>query len=218
MEPKLSQEKIIETAFQLLQETPNLEKLSMRNIAKKIGVQAPALYWYFQNKQALLQSMAETIESQFQEPTQQSDWKQTLFQYMENYYDLYQQIPCALQIELHTIPSSPARLLHHNNMLGILRDAGFSVEASFTALSSLRHLLFGLLVDAHEEQQINNKITEGDQYLTQQVVLMRQYVQEQQLNHVAESFTYRQQENQRDAFRKMIRFFLNSLAQEQQEQ
>jgi predicted DNA-binding protein YlxM (UPF0122 family) len=42
--------------------------LSMRKVAKQLGVQAPAIYWYFKNKQALLQSMAEAIEEHFQEP------------------------------------------------------------------------------------------------------------------------------------------------------
>ncbi|MBL1227653.1 TetR family transcriptional regulator [Enterococcus sp. BWB1-3] len=214
METKLSREKIIKTAFQLLEETPDIKRLSMRNIAKKIGVQAPALYWYFQNKQALLQSMAEDIESQLQEPDLQENWKDTLFLYMENYYELYQRIPCALEIEIQTIPSSPSRLIHYNNMLGVLRMAGFSVETSFTAVSSLRHLLFGLLVDAHEEQQIYSKILNGDQYLSQQVVLMKQSIQEHQLKHVEESFRYRQNEKHKDIFRKMITLFLNSLETE----
>lgn len=62
MEPKLSKDTIIAAAFSLLEKSPTLEQLSMRKVAKQLGVQAPAIYWYFKNKQALLQSMAEAIE------------------------------------------------------------------------------------------------------------------------------------------------------------
>lgn len=211
MENKLSREKIIEAAFQLLEETPDIEKLSMRKIAKKIDVQAPALYWYFQNKQALLQSMAEEIERHFQTPEHTDDWKQVLFAYMENYYDLYRQFPCALEIEMNTIPSSPLRLTRYNDLLGILRTAGFSIEASCIAVSALQHLLFGLLIDITEEKQLYSKILNGDSYLSQQVVLMKQYITDNQLTYVEESFAYRQQKKQKDTFKRMIRLFLDSL-------
>ncbi len=65
MEPKLSKDTIIAAAFSLLEKSPTLEQLSMRKVAKQLGVQAPAIYWYFKNKQALLQSMAEAIEEHF---------------------------------------------------------------------------------------------------------------------------------------------------------
>ncbi|MGH2155896.1 TetR/AcrR family transcriptional regulator, partial [Enterococcus faecalis] len=59
MEPKLSQDTIIAAAFSLLEKSPTFEQLSMRKVTKQLGVQAPGIYWYFKNKQALLQSMAE---------------------------------------------------------------------------------------------------------------------------------------------------------------
>ena len=55
LETKLSQEIIIQTAFAILAETQELSKLSMRNLAFKANVKAPAIYWYFKNKQELLQ-------------------------------------------------------------------------------------------------------------------------------------------------------------------
>ena len=100
MEPKLSKDTIIAAAFSLLEKSPTLEQLSMRKVAKQLGVQAPAIYWYFKNKQALLQSMAEAIEEHFQEPALCGEWYSDLLAFMENYYDLYQQFPCAVAIEI----------------------------------------------------------------------------------------------------------------------
>lgn len=89
MEIKLSQAIIIQAAFDILAETQALSQLSMRNIANRIHVQAPALYWYFKNKQQLLQKMAETMEEELALPDPTLPWNEQLLQYMENYYDLY---------------------------------------------------------------------------------------------------------------------------------
>jgi AcrR family transcriptional regulator len=55
--PKLDTRQVVDTALRLLDDV-GLEGLSLRTIAKALDVQAPALYWHFENKQALLDEMA----------------------------------------------------------------------------------------------------------------------------------------------------------------
>lgn len=57
MATRLDRETIVETALRLLNEE-GLEGLTLRRLAKGLDVQAPALYWHFGNKQALLDEMA----------------------------------------------------------------------------------------------------------------------------------------------------------------
>jgi len=211
VDSKLSKEKIVQAAFQLLTEKPDLEKLSMRKVAQRLGIQAPAIYWHVENKQALLQSMAEEIEDHFIPPKPQANWKETIYAYMENYYELYQQYPCATEIEIQTIPSYPSRLRNLDAILGILNEAGFSIELSYMTITSLQHLLFGMLMDSSEERKLYNKVMAGDDYLKKQIILMKQYVQEQELNNISESIQYRQKEKQKDFFMKTLRVFLNGL-------
>ncbi|MFF2779298.1 TetR/AcrR family transcriptional regulator C-terminal domain-containing protein [Streptomyces sp. NPDC058052] len=54
---KLDPGQVAETALRLLNER-GLEGLTLRAIAQELHVQAPALYWHFKNKQALLDEMA----------------------------------------------------------------------------------------------------------------------------------------------------------------
>nr|WP_242700599.1 TetR/AcrR family transcriptional regulator C-terminal domain-containing protein [Enterococcus sp. DIV0212c] len=211
LDSKLSKEKIVQAAFQLLTENPELEKLSMRKVAQKLGIQAPAIYWHVENKQALLQSMAEEIENHFIPPKSQKNWKETIYAYMDNYYELYQHYPCALEIEVHTIPSYPSRLRNLDAMLGVLKEAGFSIELSYMTITSLQHLLFGMLMDSTEEKKLYNKVVAGDEYLKQQIILMKQYVQEQNLDNINDSIQYRHKEKQKDFFMKTLRVFLNGL-------
>jgi TetR/AcrR family tetracycline transcriptional repressor len=55
--PKLDTTQVVATALTLLNEV-GLDGLTLRAIAKALDVQAPALYWHFENKQALLDEMA----------------------------------------------------------------------------------------------------------------------------------------------------------------
>jgi len=55
--PKLDTRLVARSALKLLNKV-GLEGLTLRAIAKELHVQAPALYWHFKNKQALLDEMA----------------------------------------------------------------------------------------------------------------------------------------------------------------
>ncbi|MFF2039137.1 TetR/AcrR family transcriptional regulator C-terminal domain-containing protein [Kitasatospora sp. NPDC058170] len=57
MPPKLDRAQVVGTALRLLDET-GLDGLTLRRIATELDVKAPALYWHFANKQALLDEMA----------------------------------------------------------------------------------------------------------------------------------------------------------------
>jgi TetR/AcrR family tetracycline transcriptional repressor len=53
----LDREQIAKAALDLMDEV-GLDALSLRRLAKELGIQAPALYWHFKNKQELLDEMA----------------------------------------------------------------------------------------------------------------------------------------------------------------
>lgn len=58
--PRLQRDAIVQAALRVL-DRDGLEGLTQRNVAKELNVQAPALYWHFKNKTALIDHMAEAI-------------------------------------------------------------------------------------------------------------------------------------------------------------
>ncbi|TXS31729.1 TetR family transcriptional regulator [Streptomyces sp. ms191] len=60
---RLDPAQVAEAALGLLNER-GLEGLTLRAIAQELNVQAPALYWHFKNKQALLDEMATVMYRQ----------------------------------------------------------------------------------------------------------------------------------------------------------
>ncbi|MGW3074637.1 MULTISPECIES: TetR/AcrR family transcriptional regulator C-terminal domain-containing protein [unclassified Kitasatospora] len=55
--PKLDRGQVVDAALDLLNEA-GLDGLTLRAIAARLDVKAPALYWHFKDKQALLDEMA----------------------------------------------------------------------------------------------------------------------------------------------------------------
>ena len=71
----LTRERIVETALSVLRDF-GLADLSMRRLAKELGVQAGALYWHVPNKQELLYAVAELIVQDLPEATTQNSARQ----------------------------------------------------------------------------------------------------------------------------------------------
>jgi TetR/AcrR family tetracycline transcriptional repressor len=74
----LDRKKVVRAALRLLDKV-GLDGLTLRRLASELGVQAPALYWHFKNKQELLDEMAtrvlvDSIADML--PGEQGDWPQ----------------------------------------------------------------------------------------------------------------------------------------------
>jgi TetR/AcrR family tetracycline transcriptional repressor len=58
--PPLTPAHIVEVALQLVDED-GLDRLTLRHLADRLGVQNPALYWHFESKQRLIDGMAHRL-------------------------------------------------------------------------------------------------------------------------------------------------------------
>lgn len=79
--PALDVDRLVAAAFALLDED-GLDALSMRRLAARLGVQAPAIYWHVADKAALLGIMAGRIYADaYGAVTQAEDWRDWLRQF-----------------------------------------------------------------------------------------------------------------------------------------
>lgn len=72
----------VRAALEILDER-GLEHVTLRQIASKLGIQAPALYWHFKDKQDLVEEMAEAILieggiGKIEPPTDRHAWAEWL--------------------------------------------------------------------------------------------------------------------------------------------
>jgi TetR/AcrR family tetracycline transcriptional repressor len=80
--PHLQPDAVIKAALKILDDE-GLEKVTLRRIAAKLGVQAPALYWHFKDKQDITEDMAQAILTNAKidsipPPANKDDWPQWL--------------------------------------------------------------------------------------------------------------------------------------------
>src|SRR5260370_38968025 len=124
VEPALDQSQIVRAALALLDEV-GFDGLTMRNLAKKLGVQAASLYWHVRGKQDLLSLLAEEICAPMREPDRTLPWQNQL----EAMANDYRQVLLAHRDAARVLassggPSGPKRLWLTEIGLRTLLDAG----------------------------------------------------------------------------------------------
>ena len=77
---KLTRETVVAAALDLLDEG-GLDAISTRQLAKRLGIEQPSLYWHFRNKEELLAAMAEVAMIPHAEallPGEAANWRDWL--------------------------------------------------------------------------------------------------------------------------------------------
>ena len=84
---KLSKEKIVEEAIALLNEE-GLHKVTLRNLADRLSIKAPSLFWHIKNKDELLALIDESIFRQCVEAIPEcKSWQEWLYQFGLSLWD-----------------------------------------------------------------------------------------------------------------------------------
>lgn len=142
----LNRERILQAALDLA-DHEGLEALSMRKLAQTLGVEAMSLYNHVANKDEILAGMVDVVFSEVDLPDA-GDWKQAMRQRYLSTREAFARHPWALGLLHSRIPLGHATLRHHDEVLGRLRAAGFSLEAAAYACSVLDSYTYGFALRA----------------------------------------------------------------------
>lgn len=150
----LDRETVVRGALRLLDEV-GLEKLTLRRIAAELDVQAPALYWHFPNKQALLDAMATTVLTDL--AADAADWADLPWRDFLNRYA--HELRAALLRYRDGAKMVPGTYLTDERMfavmeraLTVLTAAGFTPRTASVALSTVYCYTVGFAI---EEQAVH---------------------------------------------------------------
>lgn len=125
VEPPLDQGRIVQSALSLLDEV-GLDGLTMRSLAKKLGIRAASLYWHVRHKQELLSLLAEEICAPMNEPDRTLPWRDRLSVLADEYRRvLLAHRDAARVLAGSAAPLGPKRLRLTEILLRTLFDAGF---------------------------------------------------------------------------------------------
>jgi AcrR family transcriptional regulator len=138
----LSRERVLRTAIALADER-GLSELTMRKLAKQLGVEAMSLYNHVAGKGDLLDGMIDIVFSEIEAPAAGGDWKAELRKRAVSTREALLRHRWAVgEMEGRTNHGS-SNLKLHDAVLGCLRAAGFSIEMTVHAMSVQDAYIYG---------------------------------------------------------------------------
>lgn len=138
----LSRDRVLHTAMALADER-GLDGLTMRKLARELGVEAMSLYNHVANKDDLLDGMIDLVFGEIDPPAAGGDWKAELRKRAVATRGALRRHRWAVgQMEGRTT-HGPSNLKVHDAVLGCLRAAGFSVAMTVHAMSVQDAYIYG---------------------------------------------------------------------------
>jgi AcrR family transcriptional regulator len=138
----LSRERVLETAVTLA-DRHGLESLSMRKLADELSVAAMSLYYHVPNKVELIDGMIDIVFGEIEPPSLDVGWKTAMRRRAVSTRDALSRHRWAVGRMEGRTTHGPANLRLHNDVLGCLRAAGFSLEMTVHAYSVQDAYIYG---------------------------------------------------------------------------
>lgn len=144
----LDRTRVIRAAIELLDEV-GLDGLSLRRLATKLGVQAPALYWHFKNKQELLDRMAAAITTEnapLSPPSSRVRWDEWLAAYARSMRTSFHRHRDGVLLAASTQPT-PSQWRDVEVLLKVLGSAGLSTADGMRVMIAIGNYVAGFALE-----------------------------------------------------------------------
>ncbi len=145
----LRREQVLHAAVALADEHGS-EGLTMRKLAKELGVEAMSLYNHVANKDDLLDGMIDIVFGEIEAPAAGGDWKAELRKRALSTREALERHRWAIGEMEGRTNHGPASLRLHDAVLGCLREAGFSVEMTVHAYSVQDAYIYGFALQQRD--------------------------------------------------------------------
>ncbi len=132
----LTRERIIDAAV-LFADTNGIDELSMRRLGAELGVEAMSLYNHVANKDEILDGMIDRVFSSVPLPDPDDDWRISIPKTGLAAMEQFTAHPWIVSLLMQRGNYGNASLTFMNQVLGILRSAGFDDEETHHAWQML---------------------------------------------------------------------------------
>jgi AcrR family transcriptional regulator len=144
----LTRERVVDAALRVM-DAEGLEAVTMRRVAREVGVEAMSLYHHVRDKDDLLQAVCERIMAGFDFPHEEGDWAERCKAGARSWRRLLQSHPDVMRLFAEThgpSPSSPESLRPTEHALGLLREAGLSDRDTVQAFHAFGGYIQGFVM------------------------------------------------------------------------
>jgi len=140
--PPLSADRVLGAAIALADQG-GLEGLSMRKLARQLGVEPMSIYYYYTKKDELLDGILEIVIDEIQLVPLGADWQPALRTMALSAHEALERHPWACGLMMSPSRIRQGRMRYMNSILGHIRRAGFSAELTDRAYHALDSHIIG---------------------------------------------------------------------------
>jgi AcrR family transcriptional regulator len=143
-EPRLplSRDRILQAALELA-DAGGIDALTMRKLGQVLGFEAMSLYNHVANKDDVLDGILDLVLDETEAPSPADEWRAAIRSSAISVHDGLTRHPWACPLLMSPSHVRPARLRYMDLLLGRLREAGFSADATYHAYHVLDAHIFG---------------------------------------------------------------------------
>jgi AcrR family transcriptional regulator len=187
-EPRLplNRDRILQAGLALADEG-GIESLTMRKLGQTLGFEAMSLYNYVANKDDLLDGMLDRVLDETEPPSPSGDWHTAIRSSAISVHRGLTRHPWACSLLMSPGRIRPARLRYMDLLLGRLREAGFSADATYHAYHVLDAHIYGFSLwqanHSYNAVQISSMVAEFERLIPVDVY---PYLHEHGEQHFAE--------------------------------
>lgn len=120
-----------------------IEKLTMRALATRLGVEAMSLYYHVANKDDILDGMIDIVIGEVVVPAPGDDWKRAQRDRAISLHDMLTRHPWAAPLMETRSNPGPMALRYYDAVIGSCREAGFSIALAAHAFSAIDAYVYG---------------------------------------------------------------------------
>ena len=142
-----------------LADESGIESITIRELGRRLGVEAASLYNHVAGKDDLLDGMADLVVAEIDLPSRGVDWKQAMRRRAVSAREVFSRHPWAAGLIDSRGRSGPGSLSYADRVLGTLLQAGFSPGTAANAFLALDSYIYGF-----ERQRSNLSL--GDDAVT----------------------------------------------------
>jgi AcrR family transcriptional regulator len=151
---RLNRERVLRAAVELA-DGSGIESVTMRGLARRLGVEPMALYNHVANKEALLDGMVEIVWSEIHAATAEitGEWKTAIRRRILAAREVLLQHRWAPRVlESQADMGAPAKR-YFDSLIGMFRDGGFSYDLTHHALHALGTRALGFTHEPWNDSQ-----------------------------------------------------------------
>jgi AcrR family transcriptional regulator len=163
--PPLSQHRVVAAAVKLA-DREGIDAVTMRNLARELGVEAMSLYHYVPNRDAILDGMVDAVFAEISLPSG-SAWKEALRDRATRARAALSQHRWAIGLMDSRRNPGPHTLGHHDAVLGVLLRAGFPLALAAHAYALLDSYIYGFVL---QEVSLPFDSPEGAREVAQEIL------------------------------------------------